>query len=138
MVIIIFGALPGVFEHGVPLSPSPANPSPGYFEYLPIQEQYDQQRHVKRGTRSKYLIANVLTDHAPLLDVDTVQIVRVLPAKLRGQRNDKRHTPYNHNHSDYPPTVPCVNVIQIGHSPIPGNKSPHYFMSCRLVTRHVL
>lgn len=108
-----------MFEHGVPLSPSPADPSPGYFKYLPVQEQDDQQGNVERGTRGKYLVANVLAYHAPLLDVDSVQVVGVLPAELRGQGHNERHTPDHDNHADYPPTVSRVNVIDIGDGPIP-------------------
>lgn len=74
-----------MFEHGVPLGPPPPDPSPGYFENLPVQEQDDQQRQVERGARGEYLVTDVLADHAPLLDVDAVQVVRVLPAELRGQ-----------------------------------------------------
>lgn len=111
-----------MFDHGVPLCSPPANPSPGYFEYFPIQEQYDQQRHIKRGTRCEYLIANVLADHAPLLDVDAVQIVRVLPAELRGQRHDQRYTPHHENHAHYSPTVSGVYVIDVSHCPIPEDE----------------
>lgn len=61
-----------MFEHSIPLSSSSTNPSPGNFEYLPIQKQYDQQRQVEGRTRGKYLITDVLTDYTSLLDINTV------------------------------------------------------------------
>lgn len=120
-----------MFDHGVPLSPSPADPSPGYFEYLPVQEQYDQQGHVERGTRGEYLVSDVLADHAPLLDVDTVQIVRVLPAELRGQRHDQGHAPHHYDHAHYPSSVARVNVIDVGDGPVSGNEKKNQFLSAR-------
>lgn len=118
-----------MFEHGVPLSPPPADPSPGYLEYLPVQEQDDQQGHVERGTRGEYLVPDVLADHTPLLDVDSVQIVRVFPAELRGQGHYERHTPHHDDHADYSPAISRVYIIDVGDSPIPATRK-------RIIARH--
>lgn len=107
-----------MFEHGVSLRSSSANPPSGYFKDLPIEKQYDQQWHVKCGTCGEYLITEVLTDHA-LLFVDAFQVFRVFPTELRGQRHDECHAPHNDDHAHDSPAVSRVDIIHIGDGPVP-------------------
>lgn len=123
---VVPSVLPRVFEHGVPLRSPPADPPPGNLEYLPVQEQYDQQRHVERGARGEYLVPEVLADHA-LLFVDALQVFRVLPAELRGQRHDECHAPHDDDHAHDPLAVPRVDVVHVSHGPVPAERPETVF-----------
>ena len=69
------------------------DPPPGRLEDLPVDDEDDGQRDVERGASGKDLIRDVLADEAALLDVDSVQEFRVLPAEKWCDGHDQRNRP---------------------------------------------
>lgn len=100
------------------MPPSP-DPLPRRLVYLPVEHEDDEQRHVEGGAGGEDLVADILTDQTALLDVDAVQVVRVLPAELRCQGHHQGHRPHNHNHGDDTSSVTCVDVVNVGDCPVP-------------------
>jgi len=72
-------------SHGASLGSPALYATPGRLEDLPVEAEDDQKRNVERGARGEDLVGDILAGQASLLHVDAVEVVRVLPAELRGQ-----------------------------------------------------
>lgn len=78
-----------------------------------------------------HLIGHILRDHALLL-LDALQVIRILPTKLGGQRDNHRRCPYAENHHEDAIAGPRVYVVDIGHRPVAKNKRGNIKILCLL------
>lgn len=108
--------------HRASLLTTAMNSLPSCLEDLPIEHQDHKERNVECGARGEDLVGHVLAYETPLLEVDAVQIVRILPAELWCQRDYKGYRPDDDNHDANPCAITCVNVVHVSHGPVPETK----------------
>lgn len=104
------------------LLPSPVYPLSCCLKDLPVEHEDYKERDVECGAGGKNLVRHVLAYQTPLLEVDAVQVIRILPAKLWCQRDDQSDQPHHHNHDANPRAVSRMDVIDVCHGPVPETK----------------
>lgn len=84
-------------------------------------------RNLRAPATTTYLISHILRNHA-LLVLDPLQVLGILPAKLGRQRDDDCGEPHQEYHREDPIARPRVNVVDVGHCPVPegGGDGPGF------------
>ena len=117
-VLVAFGCV------GVDVVLTAADATAGGLEDAVVEEEDDGERDVEGGHGGADLERDVLTDDAPLLDVDAFDEFLVLPAQQRRHRHHQRRRPHHEDHRSDAPHVTVVDVVHVRHRPIPVVRIP--------------